>query len=152
MRGYNAIYTPVMSATPDYSINDSLGAGGTLVTVRHGQSSKAQLLKSLQIYDSAGVGPALTVYLLNAAPGAYTDNGAFSWVGTDAAKIIGIVSVAVGDWITNGSKSHANLSGIDQLMTLNGRDIGVHIVAESAYNGASTSDLVLTFGFQETEI
>ncbi len=152
MEGFSSTYTPGMSATPDYSINDNIGAGGTLVELRHGQSSKAQLLKSLTIYDSTGLSPEMSIYLLKVAPGTYVDNDAFAWVGTDASKVADVIPIKDTDWIINGGKGHVVLSKIDHVITPEGRSIGIHIVCESPFNAGATSDLSLTFGFQETQI
>lgn len=146
--GKTITITPTMSASPDYSAGDGLGGIQTLATVVASNSLSA-LLKSICVSDKAGQAPQITIYFFKATPaaGTYTDNDALAWGAGDAANMIGIVKFVSADYKTVGGISTACLGAVDQLHTPAATSVFVIIEVDAAYNGASTSDLTLVFGY-----
>lgn len=138
--------TPVMSATPDYSAGDCIGTK-MLIKDDFFAVKKTQELVSAFARDSANVGPDFTVYLFNVEPtGTVTDNAAFAPSAGDIAGLVCQFSFVNANYKPLGTAIKSAFlpdplrkigTGIDTLWAV--------VVADGAYNGATTSNLTVDF-------
>lgn len=141
--------TITISATPDYSIGDTVGAIITLPSVME-SSGRSAHLRSVTLKENSGQAPALTLLFFRSTPsgGTYTDNSALAWGTGDSANLIGVVRILAGDWYTVASKSQVSIGAIDQLHGSVTSDLYLLIIADSVYNAAATTDLTGEFGYE----
>lgn len=132
-----------------YAANDIVGGILTMTTVNFA-STRPVLLRSLQINDKGNNSAALHIYFFKATPagGTYTNNGAVTWDAADSARKVGQISVAAGDWISDGSQCSVNISGIDQLLALSGTSLFALIIATGTPTFAN-GDLTLKVGLEQ---
>ena len=141
--------TPTLDTAVNYAAGDGVGGIQTIagaVEVAGGQLE----LKSVHVRDKAGQAPALRLYFFAATPaaGTYTDNAPLVWGANDAANQVGLVDIAAANYITVAGVSAQTLSAIGQVHTVTATSLFVLIVANGAYNAASTSDLIITLSWE----
>lgn len=145
------------SATPDYSAGDNVG--GTFTINPQTMPNHGIKIQDLTLVDISNVGPALRIFFFHTLPtGTYTDNAALDLSATDATYLIGQVKIASTDWETTDSYKIVSVSGLQMIAgpgsvrTVGGqvdRTIYGAIVADGAWNAASTADLTLQVGFED---
>ena len=142
--------TITSSASPDYVAGDVIDTTKTLSSVMSASGRQA-VLKTVTVKDAAGQAPAMSLLFFRAAPsgGTYTDNAALAWGAGDLGNLIGVVRIASSDYYTLAGKSSVTLSGLDMLMGSASSDLSMLIIADAAYNGASTSDLSMELCFEQ---
>ena len=148
---------PVVSASPDYTSGDVMGAKTEIVnagrlssTDASGQSVNSRgVIMSVVISDKAEQSLDIDVLFFKAEPstGTYTDNGAFALDDADALLCIGVAHVT--DWTDGGSGSDigfdSNLGFAFDLGAANA-SLWIIVVARGAHNLGSTSDFQIRVG------
>ncbi len=141
--------TPVVSASPDYSIGDAVGpiqtiAGASIV------SAQPTVLLSISIVDKAQVAPQFDILFFDSSPDAatVTDNAAFA-LSTDVTKLIGRVRVATADWANIDTVDVASLKNIKLALKPTATSLFAVVVAVATINLAGTSDLIFKYGFEQ---
>lgn len=148
--GNTVTITPTISASPDYSVGDVIG-GIQTIALANFASGLPTKLQSLAVIDKTGASPQFTVLLFKATPagGTYTDNAALVIDASDLADFVGMVKVVAADWtIPVAGSGVAAIGGIGQILPVTATSLFALIIADATYNAASTSDLILTFGFE----
>lgn len=142
--------TPVGDDTPDYSIGDNIG--GTFTLSPFPGVGRGGKLVSVQVSDASNVGPAIRILFFDAVPtGTYTDNSAVDLSAADRLALVGQVKIAAADYETSDSYKIVTLSALDMGMgtSLNTGVIYGAIVADSAWNGAASTDLQITLTWED---
>lgn len=136
---------PVMSATPDYSIGDAVGAP---IPINMTGGNNGGVVSSVALTDKANQKPVLTLMFFRALPtGTVTDNAAIALSDADKANFLGKIEVTAADWTTVGSDALATLygpivaRGVKSSGVANQFTMYLVIMAGAAYNAGSTSDL-----------
>lgn len=147
--GVTSVPSITISATPDYAVGDVIGGIITLTSIPSASGGKAKLV-SANVVDKAGQSPQFSMYFFKATPsgGTYTDNAAIVWGSGDGANAIGTVSFVSADYNTVGGISFSTMGEINQMHVATATSIFVLIIADATYNAASTSDLIVTFGYE----
>jgi hypothetical protein len=140
--------TPTISASPAYSIGDSIGGKIQLAGALR-VSGKAALLQSIMIIDRDNQKPSGQLILFNADPtvATLTDNTAVA-LSTDAGKIVARVPVLNGDYATINGMAFANLSNLGRIVAAaSGTMLWLAFVTDSTPDFAANNTLTLQFGF-----
>lgn len=129
-----------------YAANDIVGGILTIATANFA-TTRPVLLKSLQVNDKGNNSAALHIYFFKETPsgGTYTNNGPVTWDAADSARIVGQVSIATGDWLSDGADCMVNIGGIDNLMPLTATSLFALIIAPGTPTFAN-GDLTLKIG------
>lgn len=139
--------TTAISASPDYSIGDAVGAKRTLLNAV--RTPGTAILEDIVILDRANQKPGLEIIIFDADPTAatITDNAAFVF-STDDLKVVARVTVNTSDYITINSKAIAHIPNLGRLVkAASGTTLYAAIVATTAYNAAAVDDLQVIYKF-----
>jgi hypothetical protein len=96
-------FTPVITATPDYTALDVLGTGNPYkmagIVKRAG---RFVILQSITVTDDSAQAPGLNVYFFDADPtnSTFTDNAVLSIHATDWAMCVGAIVLEAADYVT----------------------------------------------------
>jgi hypothetical protein len=140
---YSTSVTPAVSATPDYSAGDAVGAIMTFTgAVR--TSGGAAILQAARIFSKVPNTVQFDLLLFNAAPTAPTDNVAFDLQSADYAKLIGVVPVT--EWTSLGTTACVGQSvgRAQPVKPATGTSIFGVLVVRGTLNLAAVSDIVVT--------
>lgn len=140
--------TPLVSATPDYSIGDSIG-GKIEIPLAMTAAGDAAVLESLFIVDKSNVKPTFDLVIFESEPLVATLNDNATLVlSTDATKVIARIPVTTVDYVTLDVFAFARLAGLGQVVqSSGGTSLWFAMDATAAANLNTTSDLKLLFGF-----
>ncbi len=135
--------TPTVSASPDYSTGDVIGAKLTFQPVVLAAGHDATI-QAVTVQCKVANTAAMDLVLFNADPSAstFTDNAALSVDAADLPKIIGTINIT--KWTSLGTPSVGegnNLAFPVELATTAAYGV---LVARGTVNLASTSDLTVT--------
>lgn len=100
MTGNQQILNAAITTTAvAYSAGDSIGG---LILQNPGSRINMGRINDVKIVDTLNQKPALTIFLFNAPPSAstITDNAPFDLHANDAAKVVGVIGIAAGDYPT----------------------------------------------------
>lgn len=131
--------TPTVTAGA-YTANDVIGGLLTLPMER-----VSGLIEDVVVIDDANQSAAIDLYFFDEAPTAIADNAAFAPTIADLQKLIGVVSVAGGDYTTVNSNAYATKAldvGFESKQAFN---IYVYAVVTGTPTFAATTDLTLRF-------
>ena len=149
--------TPTIS-TSAYTANDTVGGLQTLTGVAS-DADGGCVLRSLTITDKAAQSAALTLFFYSDDPTLAADNAAYSESDADnAAKCIGHVTIAAGDYQTSALNSTACVKNIGLVLKCQETGsnaeprsgkiyVGVKTTGTPTY--ASTTDLVFKYSFEQ---
>ncbi len=149
--GFSKSVTVVTSASPDYSVLDIIG-GIIEFTAVNSVSGRPVEGVTLTAWDKTGLSPAFTLLLFSATPGGTTtDNGAWTPAAGNDALFVGAIKIVAGDWyIPLSGKGVATKGAAGQVLRVDATSLFGLIIADSTWNAASTSDLILTLsGYQK---
>lgn len=137
--------TPVISASPDYSSGDNVGAIQTVASAVRSSGGTA-MLTEIEIWDKAAQNSAFVIDFWDASPsGTYTDNSAEVIAGDDG-KYLGSVFVSSADWVTTGAVSRCSIKGLGLILKpASGTSVYATVLTTSVPNQASTSDLIFKY-------
>lgn len=142
-------HTFTTSATPDYSLGDSVGTPKEFPNF-FDTITRARGVQTVTLKDKAGQTPILFVYLFKteALTGTYTDNTGVTVSEQDFNRCVAVVKIAAADWATAGGRSVVTVKpeAIVGDETNDFESLFVVVVAGGAYNAASTSDLTIHIG------
>lgn len=141
--------TITMSASPDYSIGDSIGGIITLTDAAL-EAGRQVKLTSLSLVDLSGQSPAFTIIFFKSTPvgGTYTDNAALDMVTADFSTKNKMLRVLSADWKIMDSVGFLDLDDLNMIMDAVSDDLFALIFADSTWNAASVGDLIAAFGFE----
>lgn len=144
--------TPTVTASSAYSSGNCVGTSQTLTNACR-TSGGAVTLAGIVITDKANQKAALTILILDAAPGGtYTDKSSPT-LATDLGKVVAHVTVAASDYVTVGSdsKAVASLANLNRVCINNesGRNLYAVVLATGTPTYASTSDLTFKYKFYQ---
>lgn len=91
-----------------YSANDVVGG---LLTFDVANAAGSGCVQAVRLVDDDNENAAMTLYLFNAAPTVFADDAAFAPTVADLKKLIGIVTIAAGNYVTLNGNSVALLQG-----------------------------------------
>lgn len=148
--GDTAQVTVTTSASPDYSVLDIIGGIIEFPTV-NSVSGRPVKVTSLSGWDKTGLAPAFTLMLFKATPGGTTtDNGGWTPAAGDDALFVGAIKIVAGDWyIPLSGKGVFTKGDVGQIQPVTATSLFGLIIADSTWNAASTSDLILTLGVEQ---
>lgn len=136
--------------TAVYAAGDVVG-GEIALTNAMRVTSGTGMLHSLTLVDTGNVKPEFNILLFNSNPGGTYADQSPPTLGTDAAKVIGEISVATADWTTYDAAvdfAVANLDGIGKLVAASGsRDLYAVFIAVGTPLFTATNQITPTFWF-----
>ena len=100
-----------LSTSPAYSDGDVLFAAQELASAVRA-SGGTGILQSIQVVDQDDQGQAMDIIISDSTITLGTENSAVSISDADAAKILGIVKVAAGDYVDLVNSQYASISNI----------------------------------------
>jgi hypothetical protein len=131
------------SATPDYTAGDSIGAGGTISSAAKATGG-GLIINNISFVNDAAQNFELDVVFFRDSITAPTDNTAWAPSEADLLKICGGITVLDTDWRSYGARSVAALNDIDLVIpSLVATTLSYVVIAQGAFNFASTSDLTM---------
>lgn len=137
------------SASPDYTSGDNLGGELTLTNACRSAGGYTRLDSVVITNDAPGVAITGDIIIFNADPaGTFTDNAGTPDLSADAAKIVGKVPIASGDWVTVGSIGVAHITVNKIMKSAATTNLWAAINVTSAVNLAATTDVAATFNFE----
>jgi len=141
--------TPIANGTSAYTAGDAVGALLTIDApspVSTGDAGPQALVNSLVLIDTENKKPALDVLFFDQAPTDPGDNAAFAPSAADAAKLVGMISIATTDWKTFGSRAFVSLGALAKSMQYSGHTLYALVVIQSTptYSGSSALRLKLS--------
>lgn len=137
------VSTFVTSATPDYTAGDAIGAGGSISSAAKATGG-GLIINNLMFVNDATQNFELDVVFFRDSITATTDNAAWAPTEADLLKICGGVTVLSTDWRSYGARSVAALNDINLVVpSLVATTLYYAVVAQGAFNFASTSDLTM---------
>jgi len=150
--------TPTIS-TSAYTSGDQLGGVQTLTNAVADAADKSTRLQTLVVIDKDSEGPALELMFFSELPTvASSDNAALDVSDSEmAAKLLGVVSIASGDWVTLGGVKVANFANLNLDCYATGLDASgkrissvyaLAMIAE-AKTYTATTDLVFVYNFED---
>lgn len=133
--------------TAVYVIGDSIGGKISLPNAVR-VSGGASILYSLLLRDVSNQKPTGTLLFFDSDPSAATttDHAAFLF-STDIAKLVGVVPVASGDWVTINSMGLCPLSNLGRKMKSVATGLWVVFVAAGTPDFVASTDLSAKFEF-----
>lgn len=147
----------LVSVQPVFAVNTAVYAAGDVVggeialTNAMRVASGTGMLHSLTLVDTGNVKPEFKILLFNSNPGGTYADQSPPTLGTDAAKVIGEISVATADWTTYDAAvdfAVANLDGIGKLVAASGsRDLYAVFIAVGTPLFTATNQITPTFWF-----
>ena len=148
-------FTPAID-TNAYAAGDQIGPGSTLLSAPVVGPNSLTMLQAVHLIDAAKQKAAIDLLFWNSAPTiASSDNNAFDITDAEAAaRFVGYVSIAAGNYIDTSSNSLATVKGIALPVygTKNGenpsgRNLWVSLVSRGTptYGSASALKFILVF-------
>lgn len=141
--------TVTVSITPDYTAGDNLGGKLTLSGVSS-RGGGPVLLDEVKLTDFDNQKPVLEITIFDADPAAatLTDNATQVLTAPDAAKVVGKIAVASGDWATIGGVGIATVRNIGMLcVPVTGNTLYAALQATGTPNMATTGAITLDLVF-----
>jgi hypothetical protein len=141
--GHVAVVKPTVTIdTAAYAAGDSL-AGEITLTNAARTSGGSGVVTDIVLFDDDGEGASLTILLFDADPAATAiANGAFAWGAGDMARLIGIVPVATGDWITVNANKICHKSGLGiAFKAVGSANLYAHILINEIKTFTATTDI-----------
>lgn len=127
-----------------YSANDVIGG---LLTFNVANAAGSGCVRAVRLVDDDNENAAMTLYLFNATPTAFADDAAFAPTVADLKKMIAIIAIAAGNYVTLNSNSVALLqgpSGPNVDFTTSTGNIYGYLVCTGTPTYTATTDLHLT--------
>lgn len=133
--------------TSAYGAGDIIGG---ILTVSNWALSTggSAILESVTVYDADNEKAGFELIFFDATPsgGTYADQGAPTWHANDAAKCIGRVTVATGDYVTTGGDAIACLRNIMLPLPVAATSLFVLILATATPTYTAGTDLHIALG------
>jgi hypothetical protein len=135
--------TPVVSSGAAYTAGDCVGALQTIGLLR--STVNTGILQSINANDKSAQDADLDIIIFSSNPGAstFTDNAPLAIDSADVGKIMGVVQIVSGDWVTHVAGAHTAVKpnlGIVLGGTTNGL-VYFAVVARSTPTYTSTTAL-----------
>lgn len=138
-----SVSTFATSASPDYTAGDSIGVGSSISSAAKAAGG-GLIVNSLVFVNDAAQNFELDVVFFRDSITAPTDNSAWAPSEADLLKVCGGATVLAGDWRSYGARSIAVLNDINlAIPSLVATTLYYAVIAQGAFNFASTSDLTL---------
>jgi hypothetical protein len=133
--------------TSAYGAGDIIGGIQTIANFALSTGGSG-VLDSLTVYDADNEKAGFEIIFFDATPsgGTYADQGAPTWAAGDAAKCIGRVTVATGDYVTTGGDAIACLKNINLPLTVAATSLFALILATATPTYTAATDLHLVLG------
>lgn len=131
------------SATPDYTAGDAIGTGGSISSAVK-STGGGLVINNIVLVNDAAQNFELDVVFFRDTVAATVDNAAWAPSESDLINVCGGVTVLDDDWRSYGGRSIAVLSDINLVIpSLVATTLYFAVVAQGAFNFASTSDLTM---------
>lgn len=138
--------TPTVEATPDYSTGDVMGGLMTISNAARA-SGGSGIVNSIVLASKVDLTVDVDVVLFDANPSGttFTENAAVAIATTDAAKVIGIVTLSTRHDLGTPVVASGRGLGVP-FDAADGKDIYAVCIARGTINLGTTSDLTFRFG------
>lgn len=138
-----------VDTTPAYSINDVIG-GILTIPLAIPNTSTAKLV-NLCVKEFGGLTPELLLVLFDdsgSLTGTYTNNSAAVFTLADSQKIAAAISVKTTDYVATNSVAIASFNNLNLMVATDVLDARMVLLAKSAYNPGTTTQLSIQTGWQ----
>lgn len=147
--GHTVVIKPTVTiSTSAYAVGDSL-AGEITLTSAMRTSGGSGVLTDIVLTDDDAEGSSMTVLIFDADPASTSGaNDAFAWGAGDQAKLIGVVQIATGDWITLDSAKIVQKTGLGiGVKAVGSANLFAHIIINEIKTFTAATDVAAAFKF-----
>lgn len=147
--GHTTVVKPTVTVTTGaYTAGDTLGGEITLTNAMR-VSGGSGVLTDLILTDADSEGAAMQVLIFDSDPASTSAaNDAFAWGSGDLARLLGVVVVEAGDWLTIGADDVAHITGINMAVKASGSaNLFAHILTTGTPTYTATTDITAAFKF-----
>jgi hypothetical protein len=143
-----AVTPPITVSTAIYAAGDVIGGRLTLTNAVR-ITSGTGILQDISMTTADAEALACRILIFDSQPATNpTDNNAFTWGSGDRARLLGVVDVASGDWITVAGTGICHKQQIGMVIAANGSlNLFAFIVATATPQFTAVSDLSVRFKF-----
>ena len=141
---------PATQSTPDYASGDVVFAAIEVPNVA--LEDTGFLLSNVLLTDNDDIAPVIDLVFLKSAVAVGAVNAAYAFPAASISELLGVVSIASGDWSDLGAFRTAEKKDLNLVLTTpdNSKSIWVVGVARAAINFSSASGLRLNLGLRRS--